>query len=145
MADFEINGIRYKSTKLTPEPATDLLLDIMPVVPEIVDLLISPPPQRADPTVPTKDELKAEGRHRALIVVRVLAAISGMPRDKVHIIIAQCLSTCEREMSGGNGWAKIWSSAAGRSMFDDIGLKQRGEILIHVLQDNFKDFLPGAG
>jgi hypothetical protein len=111
MAEFEINGITYKSTKLPLIPAIDLLLDVGPLA---VGFKENP-----------------------------VAALSAIPREKIHDIIAICLGSCERKMAGGTGWAKIWNRQANLPMFDDIGLMETGTIVMQVLTDNFADFLPG--
>jgi hypothetical protein len=111
MAEFEVKGITYKSTKLPLKPAIDLLLDVGPLA------------------IGFKDN--------------PVLALSNIPRERVHDIIAICLGSCERQMPGGTGWAKIWNKAAGQVMFDDIGLMETGAIVVQVLTDNFADFLPG--
>jgi hypothetical protein len=145
MAEFEVNGITYKSTKLTPDPATDLLFDIMPVLPDVIKIFMEKAPHRIDPEVPTPEEVGAENEHRIMVVARALAAISTLPRDKIHNAIGICLSACERQMPNGKGWAKVWNNESRQAMFNDIGVRQRLEIVIPVIQENFYDFFPGAG
>ena len=117
MAEFEVSGFTYKNTKFKLMDAVDLMIDLGPLI------------------VAKETEGGAS----------IAAALSNMPRDKIHMVVSVCLGSCERKMPGGKGWAKIWNEPSQQPMFDDIGLMETGSIIWAVLKDNYGSFLPGKG
>lgn len=126
MAEFEVSGKTYKNRKLSAMAQLDLMLDLSPLLVSIKDVFGNKDVQGTDMVAP------------------IATAISSMPREKTHELIASCLGSCERRMPSGKGWAKVWNIDAHQPMFDDIGLMEIGAITMAVLQDNFANFLPGA-
>lgn len=126
MAEFEVGNYTYKNKKLSAMAQLDLMLDLSP-------LLVS-----------IKDHFGDSGINGRELIGPIATAISSMPREKTHELIATCLGSCERQLPNGKGWAKVWNGPAHEAMYDDIGLMEIGGIVMAVLQDNFANFLPGA-
>lgn len=76
-------------------------------------------------------------------VARELARMSDADRK---FIIGVCLATVDRKRDGEHGWAKVWSSEAGISMFDDINndFSVMLRIALGVFQETFSGFLPAS-
>jgi hypothetical protein len=112
MAEFPVNGIKYRSGVMDCMTEFHVTRRLSPIISSFRGML---------------DNKLEDG---ISVIADVLATMSN---EDAEFIISSCMSVVEREEPGGRGWAKAWSPAAGKPMFDDINMAVMIQIVFAVL------------
>ncbi|NTG86206.1 hypothetical protein G6L15_08610 [Agrobacterium rhizogenes] len=113
MAEFEINGIKYRSGTMDAMTQFHVVRRLGPIFDDLKGLL---------------DHKVDEG---FMIVAQAISKISDAD---VEYVIAACMAVVQREQAGGTGWANAWSIQAKRPMFDDIDMTVMLRIVFAVIE-----------
>jgi len=112
MAEFEVKGVKYRSGVMDCMTEFHVTRRLSPVISSFRGML---------------DHKLEDG---ISVITDVLAKMSN---EDAEFIISSCMSVVEREETGGRGWAKAWSSTAGKPMYDDINMGVMIQIVFAVL------------
>ena len=130
MAEFELDGISYRSKKLDAFVQLNVARRLMPLVSSFKDAA----------------EVMDQGERPAGVLDAlepIALAVAGLKDDDVNYIVAACLTAVDRQ--SGPGWQQVWNKAAGRAQFEDI--QTNGYLMIRiaveVIKDNVSNFFPG--
>jgi hypothetical protein len=77
---------------------------------------------------------------KAFDVLPLAEAIAKMSDEDCNYVLGTCLNVVSRQIDGGRGWAKVWSEAAKKPMYDDIDMGAMIAIVVRVLQDALAPF-----
>jgi hypothetical protein len=80
------------------------------------------------------------------IITPVSRELAKMSEEDRRLIIGSCLELVDRKEDGREGWARVWSSDANRSMFEEINsdLAVMLRVVALALQEVFSNFLPAS-
>ncbi|NTG00110.1 hypothetical protein G6L30_08250 [Agrobacterium rhizogenes] len=112
MAEFEINGVKYRSGTMDAMTQFHVVRRLGPIFDDLKDLL---------------DHKVEKG------FAIVAQAISKISDTDAEYVISSCMAVVQREQSGGTGWANVWSVQAKRPMFDDIDMPSMLRIVFAVI------------
>lgn len=101
MAEFEINGIKYRSTAMDAMRQFNVVRRLAPILDSVKSML----------------DMKLEDG-----LGIIAQAISKISDADAEYVISSCMSVVTREQAGGTGWAKVWSIEAQKPMFTDIDM-----------------------
>jgi len=127
MNEFVVGGHTYKARKMDATTQLHVARRLSPLIGAFKDAL---PPRKGDEPLSLMD-VKIEP---------LAAALAAMPDDVVDYVLSNTLSLVQRKMDGDRGWAPVWTSAAKRPMFDDIGMIEMLSICVRVVLDNIGPF-----
>ena len=88
---------------------------------------------------PASAAAQAAGNGEAALIT----VFPHMSDADAEFVIASCLSSVERQIDGGLGWAKVWNPAAKMPAFEDIHVMAMVDIAAEVLTQSFSRFFPG--
>jgi hypothetical protein len=131
MAEFEVDGVKYRSRKLNAFEQIHVFRKLAPILGSASSMIEALRPH---------DGATLDIDMGALMPL--IDAIAGMPEDDVNFVLKKCLSVVQRAQptAAGEGWADVWSAGADRPMFDDIDAVVLIRISIAVIQDNIGNF-----
>ncbi len=129
MAEFEIDGVRYRSTRLNCRKAFHVSRRVAPVIMQADVLLVM---KEAVDNKLTGALIMAQA---AGPIVRHLAELSEADCDYV---LDTCLSVVYRQDKGA--WQPLWNVPANRLMYEDLTMPQLLQVVYQVLQENLSDF-----
>jgi hypothetical protein len=80
------------------------------------------------------------------IITPVSREIAKMSDEDRRMIVSTCLDIVDRKDDGKEGWARVWSAEANRSMFEEINndFSLMIRIVALALQETFASFLPAS-
>jgi hypothetical protein len=128
MAEFEVDGMQFVSTKMPAMVQFHVLRALSPIIAQI------------GPQFITRPDSVAEVVQRLTPALTILAE---MPEDKVNYILFKCMSYVKLRV--GTQLAPIFNEHAQRMMYDNIGFETMMQILLNVLGENFSGFFQGTG
>jgi hypothetical protein len=141
MAEFEINGHKYVSEKMSPFAALHVGRRLSPVITSIKDILISPG-DFAPGALGGSDNAEDVNFKVGMAVLDksgpLLEAVAKMPDEQVNYILETCLSVCKRQ--SGVGWQNVWDKASKSIGFDDIDMIEMLTIVRYVITENMSGF-----
>jgi hypothetical protein len=70
-------------------------------------------------------------------------ALQTLSQSSSQYIVGECLSVVDRNDNGN--WTPLWNTATNRSMYQDVRLPQMLMITVHVIREEFSDFLAMSG
>ena len=126
MAEFEVGGHTYRSTKLSARVAFHVARRLAPVIGRM-DL------SRAVGQITGDTQIAA--------LLPMADAIASMTDVDCDYVINACMAVCERQFNGT--WAKVWHTGAAKPMFEDIELPALMQITLQVLGENLSSFFSG--
>lgn len=145
MGSLSLNGATYKVTRKMDA------FKQMAVVSKVSPLLASGVGELA----PLIVELRREGMSvmsemsldkLGQIITPVSRELAKMTDDDRRLIIGSCLDLVDRKDDGKEGWARIWSADANRSMFEEINsdMTMMLRIVFFVVVEVFGGFFPAS-
>jgi hypothetical protein len=131
MEDFEIEGRRYKSSKMDARTALHVLRRLAPAFKDMETLRgVIDAADTGKKEVGPADFLAA--------ATPLVQTLSDMPDDKLDYVINACMGLVSREE--GVGWPRIWNKQTQRPQYDDITLLLMLQIVAAVIMGTFADF-----
>ncbi|MFJ6322260.1 MULTISPECIES: phage tail assembly chaperone [unclassified Rhizobium] len=112
MAEFSVNGIKYRSGVMDAMTEFHVTRRLSPIIGSFRGMM---------------DKKIEDGIG---VIADVLAKMSN---EDAEFIISSCMNVVEREEAGGRGWAKAWSPKAAKPMYDDITMAVMIQIVFAVL------------
>lgn len=140
MDEFEIGGVLYRADRLSAMDQLFVARQLSPVVTAFVPLLQSAAREAAAGG-------NVAGAILALDASQIMPlgqAIADLPERNTNDLIARCLSKVQRgsKSPAGTSWAPVWSTSAGRPMFEDMDLMTMLSLVIHVVRKDLGNFIP---
>jgi len=123
MAEFEINGVHYRSGKMNAFQQFHVARKLGPIL------------ARMGTVLSTTDMGQEWLNH----LEPLIEAIAQMPEEDCNYVLYRCLAVVARQQ-GPELWSPVWSEQAKRLMFEDIDLAAMIQITINVLGDNLSGF-----
>lgn len=133
MNEFEINGIKYRISKLDAFKQFHVTRKIAPIVPTLIPIFV-----RFTADKKLSDDIGALSE----LLGPFADGIAEMSDEASEYVIATCLGACQRS-TGPNGWTAVWSKQANQCMFDDMDLGAIMQVVIKVVQDSLGPFIQG--
>ena len=119
MAEFEINGVKYRSSQMDAMRQFNVVRRLAPILDSVKNML----------------DMKLEDG-----LGIIAQAISNMSDADTEYVIGSCMAVVVREQQGGTGWAKIWSPDAKAPMFTDIDMAVMLRIVFAVIGEAIVPF-----
>jgi hypothetical protein len=133
----EFNNVKYRFGRMNAMKQFHVLRRLAPLATRMGEVdfasLLGPPGEDGRPVL--KSLLSQLGRFQPLA-----DAFNKMPEEDCEYIINACLSVVTREQ--GPTFVPIWSSQAGRPMFDDIDMMLMINLTVRTLMENLSGFFP---
>lgn len=133
MNEFEINGIKYRISKLDAFKQFHVTRKIAPIVPTLIPIFV-----RISANKNISDDIGALSE----LLGPFADGIANMSDEASEYVIATCLGACQRN-TGANNWAAVWNKQAGQCMFDDMDLGAIMQVVLKVVQDSLGPFIQG--
>lgn len=127
MAEFEVQGQRYRCTKLNAKEQLKVMKRLLPMITAFSGVNIEAA-MRGDPA------------EAALIGANLTESLHRLTDEDMDYVLDTCMSKCSRAVPGGLGWSPAWSREAELPMFDDISGPTMMVIIGRVLVDSIGDF-----
>jgi len=128
MTEFQVNGRQYRADRMNAMTQFHVVRRLARILPAMKGLAaVLPSMKHGD--LDTMAEALAP----------VVEAISSMSDEDSEYVLGSCLSLVSRQQPEG-GWARLWSSAASRPMFDDLTMPEMLQIAVHVLMGSIGPF-----
>lgn len=128
MADFEIDGHQYRTTKRLS--AFDQLHVARKVAPLMAKL--APTAQKAAENVDSNLGFFS-------LMEPVIEGLAAMPEDDVNFVAQKCCTVVQRQQ--GQQWAALAVDNGKRLMFEDIDAMALLQIAFNVIQENLGNFM----
>jgi hypothetical protein len=145
VAEFQINGRQYRTTKLDPRTALHVMRRLGAVLTSFNDIFVKIGDAAA--LVETYPDMSPEERAARVAAAGVSAAeplakaVGEMSDAQVDYVLDSCMSVCSRFEE--TQWVPVWDAALKRSRFEnDIDLMVMLQIVQHVLTDNLQGLFP---
>jgi hypothetical protein len=157
MADFEVSGKQYVSTRLDPITAfgiacklaglIGIVSDVMPVIRKRILEEYERSRQREilraqGLPLPDDEGIDPLKGIDPKLIESFGKAVSQVPDDHRNFIIAKCLSAVMRRQ--GAGMLPVWNAQRERINFDDIDVMDMCLIIYHVFQESLASFMKAA-
>lgn len=144
MTELEISGNAYRINTMPAMTQFHVMRKLGPVLPGIVPMLA-----QAAAAIPHE----GEGEGSAMATVDGVAAIAmaaqplldglaSMADADAEYVINHCLSAVMRKDTGGKSWSAVHRD--GVTMFDDIDMIGRMQLIWSVLRENYAGFFRAA-
>ncbi len=148
MAEFEIGGVNYRTTKMGLLDALQVARKIAPVYGRIMLVRSELTPllegigqdREAGPEGMTGDVFQKVLGAADRLLMPILEEFARMPREDVDSIMALCLGVCLRQQP--TGWAPVWNPQARAPQFLDVDLPAAMRIIWNVVAEQFSSFFP---
>jgi hypothetical protein len=134
MAEFTINGVEYRSGKLTAFTQFHIVRRLTPCLGKLSALASSG----------VKLQFDAEGKVSDMdgdiskVLTPLGEALAVLKDEDVEYVLNACLSVTRRKRAGGGAWTLL--RVDGTPMFDDLSLPLMLQIAWHVIRENIQDF-----
>jgi hypothetical protein len=141
---FEVNGVKYASTKLNAFQQFHVLRKLGPVIAKLGPSFLMAAPQvvtHADGSTTTTPTNIFDDMTK---MAPALEALSEMSESDCDFVLHRCLAVTKR-FQEPNHWVNIWHDQVKRLQFEDIDLATMMQITIHVLGESLAGFSPGVG
>jgi hypothetical protein len=154
MADFEIAGVNYRTTKMGLLDALQVARKIAPVYGRIMlvrgemSTLLDGINREQNARLVDGDAAAAPTMTGELfqkilaasdrLLMPILEEFAGMPREDVDSIMGLCLGVCSREQP--TGWAPVWNVQARAPQFHDIDLPVSLRLVWNVVGEQLAPF-----
>lgn len=146
MTELEIGGNTYRINSMPAMTQFHVMRKLGPVLPGIVPMLA-----QAATAIPHEGE--GQGYGSAMATVDGVAAIAmaaqplldglaAMADADAEYVINHCLSAVMRKDTGGKSWSAVHRD--GVTMFDDIDMIGRMQLIWSVLRENYAGFFRAA-
>jgi hypothetical protein len=131
VAEFEIDGVEYISTKMDAKTQVKLLKRLAPLLPAIRSVAVLMASSDAGEGQSNQDEA----------FKKLVDGLHEISDDDLDFVIDETLSLVKVKEKGG--WAPVWSRAAGRAMNEDaFGIEIMFPCIARVIQAEFGRFFP---
>ncbi len=132
MSEFEVGGIKYRSSKLNAFDQLHVFRKLAPIIGAAGSLVEALRPREGAGLLDVRIDA----------LMPLITAVAEMPEDDLNYVLKKCLSVVSRSQStvAGEAWANVWSAGADRPMFDDIDAMQMIQVALAVIQDNLANF-----
>ena len=130
MIDFEVNGQKYRASKLSAMDQLHVSRKLGPLVPQILPAAIKVKESGMD-------DLSA----LATMFTPFTTAVAQMSKADCDELFATVLGVVQRYQNGA--WAHVWNAASKSPMFEDIELMEMFQIAGKVVQDSLGGFING--
>ncbi len=131
MAELTINGINYRTGKLSLFAQFHVARRLLPVIGAAESAITG--------AGRTEDGVINEGA----VMLQLANAVAQLSDADCNFVIDACAAVTQREAQAGQGvgWAQVYAPTARRFMFDDMDLQVLLQIIIAVLRENIGGFL----
>lgn len=145
MTELEIGGNTYRINSMPAMTQFHVMRKLGPVLPGIVPVLA-----QAAATLPQGDSQEAGGAMATVDGVAAIAmaaqplldGLASMADADAEYVINHCLSAVMRRDAGGKSWSAVHRD--GVTMFDDIDMIGRMQLIWSVLRENYAGFFRAA-
>lgn len=145
MTELEIGGNTYRINSMPAMTQFHVMRKLGPVLPGIVPVLA-----QAAATLPQGDSQEAGGAMATVDGVAAIAmaaqplldGLASMADADAEYVINHCLSAVMRRDAGGKSWSAVHRD--GVTMFDDIDMIGRMQLIWAVLRGNYSGFFRAA-
>jgi hypothetical protein len=124
LKEFAVGDKTYHCTVIDLLKQVDLMQALSPILPVLIEAFAG------------MGEAK-NNEEATKFALPVMTALHTIPNERLHFIIDECMSVCER-LNDNSQWSKIW--VAKSPQFMDINLGVMTKIVINVLRANLMDF-----
>lgn len=131
MAEFEVGGRHYRTSKMNAREQLHLLRGLGPLFGPMVQMALIDPSEQSVAT------------RQLAFMVPFFEAFAEMKQQDVDVLLNKCLSVTRRSegSNGATNWGPpLWNAAAGREQYDDIDLSSLMTICWNVIQENLGGF-----
>ena len=150
MAEFEIGGVPYRSTRLTAKQQWGITRRMLPVLTGLRPLAIAWAQAELAAKEAEVEGASDEDKARAAREAERLSAarehmlgelaqsLRGLSDEDSDYIIDMCMGVTSR--NAGQGWTPIWNKAAKREQFEDITMGTMLTIVGSIIQQELASF-----
>ncbi|MDD2775510.1 MAG: hypothetical protein PHU06_06115 [Gallionella sp.] len=150
MAEFEINGRTFRSTKMNVFEQLHVARKLLPLLGTLMDQFNEADFKSAELDAPEPvDEVDvaapspASRKTMAKVITAIGTALSNLSQEDTESVLGSCLSVVTIRQAK-DSWVKIWNKEAKRLQFEDLTLIDLLLISQKVIEENVGNFFPGA-
>lgn len=137
MAEFSVNGQKYRSAKIDAMRQFHLSRKLAPIIPTLIPVFLQLAESRKASDKPLSDDLSSLSG----LLEPFAEGIASMSDEHAEYILGTCMSVVQRQQ--GTAWMAVWNSGQKVCMFDDIDAGSMIQIGFQVIRESLGPFISG--